>query len=305
MTNKILEVKDIGWIHISRVNEADLDYLKQNFKFHHLDYDDIRAGTSLSKIDTYKHYLFFTFHIPVLKKDGKTVGGNELYIFLNDKNIITLTREPIVSIEKLYDHMEKVNKFRNNVLSKGPAFMLYRILMDAFRETQSIVSFLTSEVARLEEAINNSHDKKITVDLGKTRRNILFLRHLIDPQRTIVSNLTVSKRQFISEDFNVYFDDLKDSLDTVWSSTDNLKLFVDGLFDVNEALLSHKTNDVITFLTIISASIMVPTFIAGFYGMNVPWLPFAHRPDFVFFIFVFSLLVMFAIVMFIVKKHRL
>jgi len=304
MTHKIVEAKDIVWIHINCVNEEALDYLKQNFKFHHLDYDDIRSATSLSKIDTYKHYLFFTFHIPVLRKEEKIVSGNELYIFLNEKHIITLTREPIVSIENLYEHMEKVNKFRTNVLSKGPAFMLYRILMDAFRETQAIVSFLTREVSRLEEAINHSHDKKITVDLGKARRNILFLRHLIDPQRTIISNLSVSKRQFISEDLNIYFDDLRDSLDTVWSSSDNLKLFVDGLFDVNEALLSHKTNDVITLLTIISASIMVPTFIAGFYGMNVPWLPFAHRPEVVSLVFLFSLLVMFVTVLLIVKKHR-
>lgn len=304
MTHKIIEAKDIVWIHINCVNEEDLDYLKQNFKFHHLDYDDIRAETSLSKVDTYKHYLFFTFHIPVLQKEINTVGGNELYIFLNENHIITLTHKPIASIENLYEHMEKVHKFRANVLSKGPAFMLYRILMDAFRETQSIVSFLTHEVARLEDAINHSHDKKITVDLGKARRNILYLRHLIDPQRTIISNLTVSKRQFISEDLNIYFDDLRDSLDSVWSSSDNLKLFVDGLFDVNEALLSHKTNDVITLLTIISASLMVPTLIAGFYGMNVPWLPFAHRPEIVALVFLFSVFTMFIVVLLIVKKHR-
>ena len=63
MTHKIVEAKDIVWIHINCVNEEALDYLKQNFKFHHLDYDDIRSATSLSKIDTYKHYLFFTFQI--------------------------------------------------------------------------------------------------------------------------------------------------------------------------------------------------------------------------------------------------
>lgn len=163
---------------------------------------------------------------------------------------------------------------------------------------------MSKEVSRLESAINHHHAKEITMDLGRARRNVLFLRHLIDPQRNILSSIISIKRPFISDSIFVYFDDLRDDLDTVWLTADNLKLLLDGLFDVNEALLSHRTNEVITLLTVISASLMVPTFIAGFYGMNVPWLPFTNNPLAISFIYAIAFFIMLVVVVMIVKRPR-
>ncbi|MBI4713979.1 magnesium transporter CorA family protein [Candidatus Uhrbacteria bacterium] len=304
MTQKRIEMKENVWLHISKIKEEDFEYLQQNFKFHHLDYDDIRAKTTLSKIDSYKHYLFFTFHIPVWISKSPRVVENELFIFLDQGNVVTLTREPIKAIDEFFEKLEKNQKFRANILAKGSAFLMYRILMVAFQQTSQIISELTHEFAKLEDEISSRHDKKLTVDLGRTRRNILFLRHIIGPQKNIIVSLIEIERPFLPKDYTVYFDDLRDLLDTVWSTSDNLKLLVDGLFDVNEALLSHKTNDVITVLTIISASLMVPTLIAGFYGMNVPWLPFAHSANFVSLIFLTSFILMLLIVTLIIRRPR-
>lgn len=304
MTQKKIEAKEKDWLHVNQVNEEDLSFLKANYKFHHLDYEDIKTGGTLSKIDTYKHYLFFTFHIPVWIDKSARVDKNELFVFLNQDGIVTIAREPIEAIETFFEKMRSNQKLRANILSKGTSFLLYRILMIAFTQTGSIISKLTNEFSRLEESINRNHNKTITIELGRVRRNILFLRHLISPQRNIISSLIEIKRPFLTEDSLVYFDDLRDLLDTVWSTSDNLKMLLDGLFDVNEALLSHKTNEVITLLTIISASLMLPSLIAGFYGMNVPWLPFVHRADLVSFIFVTSLVLMFVIVMLIIRRPR-
>jgi len=148
------------------------------------------------------------------------------------------------------------------------------------------------------------HDKRLTVDLGHARRNILFLRQVIDPQRAILASLSHLKRSFVSEEMSVYFDDVHDILDTIWLSTDNLKLIVDGLFDVNEALLSHRTNEVVTLLTFLSAALMVPTLIAGFYGMNVPWLPFATDARLVSLIYLVGLIGMVLVVVAIIRRSR-
>lgn len=304
MTQKKIEAKDKKWVHVSETNEEDISFLKENFKFHHLDYEDIRSGGTLSKIDSYKHYIFFTFHIPVWIDKQSRVDKNELFVFLNEEGIVTLTRKPIDAIETFFQKMQSNQKLRANILSKGTPFLLYRILMIAFQKTGSIISKLTHEFSELEDAISKNHNKIITVQLGRVRRNVMFLRHIIAPQRNIISSLVEIKRPFLTEDSQVYFDDLRDLLDTVWSTSDNLKMLLDGLFDVNEALLSHKTNEVITLLTIISASLMVPTLIAGFYGMNVPWLPFAHRADFVSSIFIASLILMFVIVLWIIRRPR-
>lgn len=299
MAASILESKGVAWHHVADIAEADLEQLQENFKFHHLDYEDIRVETPISKMDPYKHYIFFVFHVPIIEEKTGYLYGEEIYVFLSKDSLVTLTHVPIPALEAFVKRMERSTKFRASVLGKGSAFALHKILAEVFKDGLTRVGELTLEVRRLEKAIEERHEKQITVDLGHTRRNILFLRHIIDPQRALLSSLTTLKRSFISDDMALYFDDVRDVLDTIWLATDNLKLIIDGLFDVNEALLSHRTNEIVTVLTFLSAVLMVPTLIAGFYGMNVPWLPYAGSPGVIgaFYVLGFCVVLMVLLVM--------
>lgn len=303
MSHSILESKNISWLHVGETTEEDLAALQEQFKFHHLDYDDIRSKPLISKMDVYKHYLFFVFHIPRLNEKTHQVYGEPLYVFLNATECVTLTHQSIPSVEAVFEHLRRSQKFRHTTMGKGTAFLMYRLLLEIFRESITIVSALAEEVTRLEHSIEDSDGPKLTVSLGRVRRNVLYIRHIIDPQRAILTSLVSTKRPFIPEDLIVYFDDLHDVLDTMSLTSDNLKLMIDGLFDINEALLSHRTNQMITVLTFVSASLMIPTFIAGFYGMNVPWLPFVTQPFFVFVLFGLGFALMLVFVRLMLKKR--
>ncbi|PJA46017.1 hypothetical protein CO174_00940 [Candidatus Uhrbacteria bacterium CG_4_9_14_3_um_filter_50_9] len=305
MSIDAISAKNVTWKHIVQVSEADLKGLESEFRFHHLDYEDIRAESPISKMDVYKHYIFFVFHIPMIHKDTGHVYGEELYVFLSSETIVTLTHVPFPVLDSFFNRMKSGSKFRASLMGKGTAFLMYRMLMELFRDSLSISAKLTQEVTRIEEAIESRHEKRITVDLAHARRNILFMRHIVDPQRHILTNLSSTKRAFISQDSLLYFDDLHDVLDTIWLSSDNLKLIIDGLFDVNEALLSHKTNQIVTLLTFISAALMVPTLIAGFYGMNVPWLPLANNSAFVGALYVIGFIGMISVVIAVVRRTTL
>ena len=105
------------------------------------------------------------------------------------------------------------------------------------------------------------------------------------------------------ESLDIYFDDLKDTFDGMWVVADNLKNILDCLFDVNEAFLSHKTNEIIRILTIISVILMPPTLISSYYGMNIDRLPFAHSIELVSLIILFSLLVAFVLIIVLDKRR--
>jgi len=135
------------------------------------------------------------------------------------------------------------------------------------------------------------------------KRNLLYLQHVIDPQRLIIHQFLNSRKKFIPKDLDVYFDDVKDTLDSIWVITENLKNIIDSLFDVNEAILSHRTNQIIRWLTVISVIFMPPTLIASYYGMNVDGLPFSDSVGTVTGIISISVLVFVAFVFWIDKKR--
>src|SRR5205085_876637 len=70
------------------------------------------------------------------------------------------------------------------------------------------------------------------------------------------------------------FDDLVDASERIWDQLDNFKEVVEALEDTNESVISHRQNDALRVLTVVSVILLPLTLISGIFGMNV------HFPGF-------------------------
>lgn len=303
MARKTIKGKKFLWHHITKLDAEDVAFLRDNFQFHALDFEDLGSLNPIPKLDLYNHYLFAVFQMPRWNRDLRIVT-DDFEVFLGADYLVTVTKEPIESVERFASRAECNAKFRNDVLGRGSAFLLYKLLRYAFYHAQSVVTDMVKRVGDVEDRVYNVHDRKATRALAFLRRDVLFLRSVIDPQRSMLSLIAAARRSYVAEDLAMFFDDIRDALDTMWTVSENTKQGVDGLFEVNNALLTHRTNDVITLFTAVAVSLMPPTLIAGIYGMNLVWLPFADRPEGVLFV-VFLLSVLSATSAFIfLKRYR-
>ena len=50
------------------------------------------------------------------------------------------------------------------------------------------------------------------------------------------------------------------------------------IMDAFSAIISNNQNNVMTYLTIVTIIMAVPTILSGFWGMNVPGIPFEKSP---------------------------
>ena len=115
-------------------------------------------------------------------------------------------------------------------------------------------------------------------DILKLRRNIITMRSVLSPQRTLIALLEHKNKKFIPDELELYFDDILDAIERQWSLLEMAKEMSEALEATHEAWLSHKTNVVIRILTIFSVTLLPLTVVAGFYGMNIP-LPFQQHPS--------------------------
>ena len=60
-----------------------------------------------------------------------------------------------------------------------------------------------------------------------------------------------------------------DSAERIWDLLDNYKEVVEALESTNESVISHRQNDVLRLLTVISVTILPLTLVTGLFGMNV------------------------------------
>ncbi|MBT3230281.1 magnesium transporter CorA family protein [Candidatus Uhrbacteria bacterium] len=302
MARRTLKGKKFTWHHVSEFSDHDLESLQKDFKFHPLDFDDVREMAELPKLDIYKNYLFGIFSIPYFDVEADRIKKADVAIFWSSKEVVMVTKEKIDVINRYFARASKSTGLRNDALGKNTGYFIYKLLDYVFRDAKTVLKILSRETQALEESLSSKHAKQTTRRLGLLRRNLLFLRHIIDPQRIMISQISNTKKGFIPSELDVYFDDLKDTLDGMWVIADNLKNIVDGLFDVNEALLSHRTNEIIRVLTVISVVLMPPTLIASYYGMNVQGLPFSNDIKTVSLIIIASLISFWMFVWFIDKR---
>jgi magnesium transporter len=109
------------------------------------------------------------------------------------------------------------------------------------------------------------------------KQEIINYRKIIKPQRPTLRMLERAVQRYAPEDLEIYFDDIVDKNERIWDSLENYKEVAEALEATNESVITHRLNDMLALLTIISAVILPLTFITGLYGMNIDGLPFARH----------------------------
>lgn len=304
MPVKIIKQGELNWINISKMDAEALDYLKSNYKFHHLDYEDVAGEVQTPKLDVYKNYLFLVFHFPHWHPKKKEVKSYEVDIFLGANFLITIQHGKNKELKNFFYRCMKNRKTKAEWMKNGSGFLLYKITESLFRSTQPIIDNMGKKISFLEKEIfAGEQDTKTVKELAIHRRNILSLRRTLDPQRYLIANLSHIKKEFMDENLTLYFDNVNDYLSKIWSITENFKDTIDGLHVTVESLINHRTNKVISALTVISVSLLPLTLLSGIYGMNIAGLPYAQNPLWVWIMFL-GLLSFILIVIAVMKKKK-
>ena len=253
---------------------AERAWLEEHFEFHPLDYEDVLSRNQRPKIDEYEDYLFIVLYFPVFDKAVGRLNAAELDIFIGPDFLITLPNTPIPPVEYLFERCRSHAEVRENMLSKGSGYLLYKIVDDSFDYCFPMLRKIGNKLERLEEDIFEGKAEEVVRDLSNSKQEIINFRKVIRPQRAVLRDLERTKQRYLAEDLEVYFDDIVDASERIWDMLENFKEVVEALEDTNESVLSHRVNEVLRVLTAFSVIILPLTLLASIFGMNVR-LPFA------------------------------
>lgn len=274
----ICKYKSIQWINIPSPNEEDISFLEKKYKFHPLDLEDCLSKTQRPKIDEYEKYLFIVLDFPVFHPIIKRIALSEIKIFIGPNYFISIHDDHPV-LNKLFDKCKTKLKTKKQFMGQGTGYLLYELVSELFDSCFPLFDRINSNLIELEQDIFEGESQKDMLnEILTIKKDIINFRRIIIPQRSVVAQLEHKNKKFIPETLEVYFDDVVDKIEKLWSSLENLKELIESLQTTNESIISHNTNNVIKILTTFSVIMLPLTVITGFYGMNVA-LPFASSPS--------------------------
>lgn len=301
MSVKTVKSRNLTWHYITNFGEAELNFLKKNFKFHPLDLKDCAGEIQRTKIDTYNNYLFLVFQLPSLDRKNNRVSVNQVYFFVGKNFLVTISKEKIKSLNTFFYKVINNQKFKEDVFLQDSGHVLYRALYTILRARWDIHGYLDAEIRHVEQDIDKVRGKSAVFEIASLRRVILQLKAIIDPQRLVTNALSRINVNFLGKDISVYFDDLDDFVEKNWFILEGYKDRILSLHEINESLVSYRTNNVMKILTVFSATFLPLTLLAGVYGMNVE-LPFNNPPNLIWFLFVILIITLIIIILIFKKK---
>jgi magnesium transporter len=266
---EIVEAPGLRWINIERPRSVDMAWLEEHFEFHPLDYEDVRSRNQRPKVDEYDDYLFIVLHFPRYDKRVSRLNAAEVDIFVGPDFLITLPNEPLQPIEYLFERCRTNEDVRDDIFSKGPGYLLYKIVDDAVDASFPMLAKMGNKLERIEEDIFEGKGEDVVRDISNVKQEIINFRKVVRPQRAAFRDLERNKARYIAEDLDIYFEDIIDASERVWDLLENYKEVVEGLEATNESALAHRTNETFRVLTAISLIFLPLTLIASIFGMNV------------------------------------
>src|SRR4051795_941334 len=266
---EIVETPGLRWINIERPRQVDQAWLEERFEFHPLDYEDVFSRNQRPKLDEYDDYLFIVLHFPRYDKVVGRLNAAEVDMFIGPDFLITIPNEPLQPLEYLFERCRQREDTRDQLFSKGPGYLLYKIVDDSVDASFPMLRKIGNKLERIEDDIFEGKSDEIVRDISNAKQEIINFRKIVRPQRAVFGDLERTKSRYIADELDIYFDDINDASERIWQMLEGYKETVEALEATNESVLGHRLNDILRVLTAFSVIMLPLTLIASIWGMNV------------------------------------
>jgi magnesium transporter len=266
-----LSANGLTWVNVVAPDVETAQMLAERFGWHPLDVEDIVSRRQRPKVDDYEDegYLFAVLHFPVFDQSVQRLNAAELDLFIGHDYVVTIPNRELLPVTRLFRRCEDDENLRDQLFARGSGRLLYEVLDDLFDYCFPILDKIAFKLDVIEDEMFEGASEEIVRDISNVKQEIISYRKIIKPERSTLRVLERRVEGFLPEELELYFDDIVDAAERIWDLLDNYKEVVEGLESTNESVISHRQNDVLRLLTVISVTILPLTLLTGLFGMNV------------------------------------
>jgi len=277
-----IKYKSLRWINIVNPTQEETEYLRNKFHFHPLDLEDCLTPTQRPKIDEYGKYHFMVLLFPIYNRKTREIRPSEVDFFISKDYLITVHHNELQPLTDLFHVCQNSQEMRKKYFELSSEKLLYYVLEKLFLYIYPMLDHLSLDINDSEKEIFSGNEKKMVREILIVRRNITDFRKVMQVHKKIIQKLTnglQTSSLFLIQKTDLYFDNLIDHTKEIWDALEGYKESVEALQETNESLISHRINEIIKVLTIISLTILPVTLLVSIFGMNTASLPLQKNPN--------------------------
>lgn len=266
------------WLAMRDPSAADLDLLHDELGIHPLALEDVRKRHQRPKFDIYpgQHVLVLYEALRHAASDNDDVGSptfdlGELHLLGGPGWTVSVQWHDSPAIEAGVARLGR----RENGAGPSAGAWLYTVFDAAADSYFPILDDMAERMDALEDQVLAGDDgRKSLREILAIKRQLLELRRVLGPMRDTANALLRRDLDLVDAAVEPYFQDLYDHLVRILDQLDLYRDLLASVLDARLTVTSNSLNAIMKRLTAFTVILMVPTLIAGIYGMN-----FVHMPE--------------------------
>ncbi|MDI7863670.1 transporter [Rhizobiaceae bacterium n13] len=202
--------------------------------------------------------------------DAMTNDIGWLHFAVTENIIVTTRLHPLRSVDRVKAALEKGPKCRR------PIDVFEMLVIEFQRTLIALVLDLTHELNGIEDAVYGDHARDERRQLAPLRRTVVRIHRHLRTTLALLRRVGSAEEDEVPEGLHDVAERLAGRLETVDRDVFALQERARLLHEEIDSRISSETNRHLYVLSLMTAFLLPPTLITGFFGMNTGALPFAE-----------------------------
>nr|WP_240757431.1 magnesium/cobalt transporter CorA [Nakamurella flava] len=263
------------WLGLFEPEPDEMAAVARQFGLHELAVEDAVHAYQRPKLDRYREYLFMVFKTVTFRepdqpdRTAEVVETGEVMVFLGRRFVITVRHGEHQALGTLRARLES----HPDQLALGPVSVLHAIADNVVDRYVEVIAALEDDIDEAENAVFNP-DRAIDIEeIYRLKQQVLQLRRSVAPLANPLHVLSHTPHPLLPAGIREYFSDVEDHLSGVREQVNTADELLTTLINAALTEVTTRQNEDMRKISAWAAIALIPTAIAGIYGMNFENMP--------------------------------
>jgi magnesium transporter len=270
----IQEPENVVWVDVQDPGPSELSMLVDEFGLHPPALEGASLGQRRPKVDEYKGYTLLVTNAAVPGEDPKVLRTAEVDLFIGRNFVASIHRGRVPALEEALVRWTRGGPR----LREGVGFLVYTVMDAIIDSFAPLLADIEEEIEETEIEVFTRSDEESVRNLLRLKRTLASLRRELHPLRAIFQVLLRRDHPFFPGSTEVYLREVHDHLLRILDMLDAGRETTAAAMDASLAIGSHRLNQTMKTLAVITVAMAIVGSVFGAYGMNFEVMPMTKSP---------------------------
>jgi len=266
------EIREAGgfvWIGLHEPTEAEFDQVRAEFSLHELAVEDAIIARQRPKLEVYDDTVFVVLKTARYLEAEEAVEFGDILLFLGRQFVVVVRHGEATQLTPVRRSLDQ----RPDLLRLGPSAVLHAIMDKVVDDYLPVLNGLGGDIDEVEADVFSNAWSNPAERIYFLKREVLEFQSATRPLIEPLSRLMRGGVPAIDPGLHEYFRDVHDHAVRVATFLDQYRDLLTSVLEANLTQVSVRQNEDMRRISAWVAIGVVPTLIAGIFGMNFNRMP--------------------------------